>query len=198
MTLARISPKVAQARPISRAFGTPVALADAGRPCDRRPVPADQRDSAAQQAHGRRLFERPGEGDPNDVLENHVRDGHREQNHQRLAAGQEVPDARIDADGREEIDQQEIPGAELEVHPDTGQRIDEGRNDGQQQAPRDRLRNAELSQDADGIVQPLADEQHEDAEGDGQERIDVQYTVVEFEHGPPGFTHRSLPGSIGK
>jgi hypothetical protein len=105
-----------------------------------------------------------------------------EQDQQRLAAGAQVRQARVDADGGEEIHQQHVTRRQVKLHREPGRPEKEPEQHRQQQPARHRLRNAELPKKADSVIQPLADEQHDDAEREGQKRPDLRGAVLEFDH----------------
>ena len=55
--------------------------------------------------------------------------------------------------------------------------IDQAEQDREQEPAGHRLGDAEIAQEADGVVQALADEQHQDADGDGEKGVDPQDAV---------------------
>ena len=132
---------------------------------------------------GRQAEER-SHADPRQILGEHESDGDGQQDQQRPPAGQEVAGAGVDADGGEEIHQQHVPRPQFELNRDAGGGIQQAEQDGEQQPAGDRLRDAEFAQEADLLVQPLADEQHDDADGDGEEGLDVEDAVLQLHRMP--------------
>ena len=97
---------------------------------------------------------------------------------------QEVACARVDADGGEEIHQQHIPRLKFELNRDTGCGVQQAKQDGEQQPAGYGLRYAEFAQKADLLIEPFSDKQHNDADGDGKKRLNVEDTVLQLHRMP--------------
>ena len=125
-------------------------------------------------AHRRGPPEQGRHGDAERVLQHHEhRDGD-EQDDERPPAGLEVADARVDADGREEVDEQHVARGQLEGDPVTGGEEDSQNTAANNRPARDRLGDVVFAERREAPVKRLADEKHDDPGGDREERAHEQ------------------------
>ncbi|MEZ5904353.1 MAG: hypothetical protein R3C69_04335 [Geminicoccaceae bacterium] len=124
--LARIRPKVAEATPISMAWVMPYSSAIRGAQAIAVPCPPIS-DGAAEHPHRRRQVEHARHRDASDVLHHHVGDGRGQEDDQRPAAGDQVREPGVDADRREEIDEQQVARTEIEPDADPRRRMDQAK-----------------------------------------------------------------------
>ena len=129
---------------------------------------------------GRRQVEQCSHRDAGQVLHKHVGDSDRKQDHQRFSARQQVLQAGIDADGGEEVNQQDIPRSQIETDFDIADKIQQ-RNSSENSRPPvtgsgmlNSLRNPTAS------LTPLADKQHDDTQCNREKSAELQNTVIEF------------------
>jgi hypothetical protein len=92
------------------------------------------------------------------------------------------------SDGGKKVDEQHVACGEIELDRDVGREKDQGEQHREQQPAGDRFRNAEVAQETNVVVQPLADEQDDDADRHGQERLDPQNTVQELHRATSGLS----------
>ena len=104
------------------------------------------------------------------------------QNHQRLPARQQVFQAGIDADGGEKVNQQDVPCRQIEIDLDAADQVQQRNQQGKQQAAGDRLRYAEFPEKTDGVIDTLANKQHDNPQGNREKGAELQNTVFKF-HG---------------
>ena len=145
--LARIRPSVAQATPISSAFAMPRSLGEDRRPGDRRAVAADLRHAAGDQADGRGQPDQARHRDAHQVLDHDEGDGGDQQHEQRPAADLEVGEAGVHADGREEVDEQDVARGELEGDRHARREVDQRDHRRAEQPADHRLRDVPVAQD---------------------------------------------------
>ena len=106
-------------------IGDPILRGDQGRPGDGGAVAADQGDGPARDPDCCRQAEERRNPDTREVLGKHKGDGDGQAGSVAAAPGEQVAGAGIDADGGEEIDQQDVPRPQLEVHRDPGGEIED-------------------------------------------------------------------------
>ena len=94
------------------------------RPRDRGAVSPEQGDAAGEYAHRQRAPEQGRDGDPEAVLQQHEHRDGGEQDDERPPAGPEVAHARVDPDGREEVDEQHVARGQLEGYLVPGDEVD--------------------------------------------------------------------------
>ncbi len=182
----------------------PVLLREGRCPGDGGAVPAEQRDAAGKHAHRQGPSDQGGDGDAQSVLQHHENRHRPEEKDERPPAGLEVAHARVDPDGREEVDEEHVARRQLEGDPVAGDEVDEPERHREQQPAGDRLRNVVLAQQRNPPGECLADEEHHDAGGDREERAYEQHALrLEFDHPPPrrmlGFEPpRSMPLGGGR
>jgi hypothetical protein len=80
----------------------------------------------------------------------------------------------IDANRREEVDEQDVPRPQFELHRIPRDEIEQTEQDREEESARNRLRDVEFTQETDPVIQPLADKQHDDADGHGEKGINAE------------------------
>ena len=153
-------------------IGDSIVFRDPGCPGDGGAVTTDQRDRTPQETYGGWQVEEGRHRNAGQVLNEHVGNGDDQQDHERFAARQQILEAGVDADGGKEIDQQDVPGSEIELDPHAGRRVHDREQHREQDSAGDGLRDAELAQETNAVIPPLAHEQHDEAQGHRQERLD--------------------------
>ena len=164
--------------------GDALAFNEIRSPGDGGAMAADQGHTAAEDAYSRRQAKERSHSNPHQILGEHESDGNGQEDQQRSPSCQEIACARVDADGSEEIHQQYIPRLKFELNRDAGCGVQQAKQDGEQQPAGYGLRYAEFAQKADLLIEPFSDKQHDDADGDGEKRLNVDDTVLQFHRMP--------------
>ena len=107
-----------------------------------------------------------------------------------LSGGKPLIKARVDTDGGEKINQQDISCCQIETDFDTANEIQQRNQQGRYQAAGDRLRYAEFPEKTNSVIDPLAEEQHDNAQCNREKGTKLQNTVIEF-HGIERLNARS-------
>ena len=134
-------------------------------PCDRGAVTARHRDAARENPQCHRLTEHQCSQHTKDVLKNEEGRHGRQQNGQWPAAGLEIADPRVDADGDEEIHQQHVTNVKVEDDLIAADEIDHPGREREQQAACDRFGDIGFAKPFDAPVDGLARKQHQNAGG---------------------------------
>ena len=145
-------------------IGDPLLGGELRRPGDRGAVAPDQRHRAHQQTGGGWQATPARQGDAQEVLGQHQHHRQNQQHHQGAAATAEVPEAGIQAHSGEEVDEQQIAGPHAEADLKPKAEMQQGDQQGHQQAATDRFGNGVLPQQADTIVEGFANEKDENSQ----------------------------------
>lgn len=93
---------------------------------------------------------------------------------------------RVQSDDGEEIEEQEIPGRQVEPKLDIGEYVQRGGGQADKKAARHRLWNVELAQQRNFTREPLAQRKHKGGQVEDGKALEL--------HGLWGITHVSYPG----
>ena len=124
-----------------------------------------------------------GNADAGQVLHRHVNKRDQQQQREGFATGGEIPEAGVDTDGGKEIHQQHIPGTQLKVDADVSEGVHGKQYQRHGHTAAHGFGDAVFAQYGYNPVQAFADEQHNDADGDRQKRINMQRCLDQF-HSP--------------
>jgi hypothetical protein len=101
-----------------------------------------------------------------------------------LPPGRQIPQPRVETDGREEVDEQHVAGGEIELDRHAQGQVEQGKEDREQQAAGHRLGNVGGPEDLRLLNEPAADEERQDAVGHGAEGTDEK-GAFDLLHGSP-------------
>ena len=156
-----------------------------GRPGDDGAVAAEQRGRAEDHAEAHRQAGDPGAEAADEVLQDQEHRGDEDEDAERPAALEEVGDAGVEADAGEEHQEQQVARVGVEADLGDAETLEREEAEGDEEAAGDRVGDVEAAQHRDAVVDGLAEEVGDEAEGDRDE-----VGELELGHG----VHASLGG----